>query len=139
MKTLIELERLPNAPKFIDERGGEYSNPIIKLYYYPHKLGSELTLHFGLFSDPTKKEPSLSFVLNFNHTFITPVPNENGGFLHLGKPSYNKLLTKYLEFGADGKLYLINIEGKNWFTNTPMCYFPNSLGESNLSNWKFIS
>lgn len=139
MKTLIELERQPSAPTFIDERGGTYLNPIIKLFDDRHLHDESLSLVFGFYSDELKTKPSMIFTLNFDGDFTRQKKDPNGAFLELGKPSYTKLLEEYLEFGKDGKLYLINLEGLFWFLNTNLCHIPNSLGEINLVNWRFKS
>lgn len=139
MKTLIQLERLPSAPKFIDERGGKYDNPLIKLYKNHHDLDDFLKLSFGFFLDESAVVPIFQISLIFDGDKIPQLPNPEGGLLELGKPNYIDLLADYLEFGTDGRLYLINPEGMYWFLNTPLCNVPNSLGETNLSNWKFKS
>lgn len=139
MKTLIELERISTAPIFKDDRGGSFENPIIKLYKNHHDIDDFLTLNFGFFLDVSSTIPIFQISLTFDENNIPQVSNSEGEFLELGKPSYTKLLAEYLEFGTDGKVYLINPEGMYWFLNTPLCNLPNSLGEINLSNWKFRS
>lgn len=137
MKTLIELERIPTAPKFIDERGGLYNAPVVKLYKNNHDIDDFLTLIFGFYLNDQTKHPIFQFSLTFNSDNIPQVGNATDGFLELGKPSYSKLLNEYLEFGKDGKVYLINPAGKYWFTHSPLCHIPNSLNEIGLENWQF--
>lgn len=137
MKTLIELERLPNSPKFKDERGGEYHQPVIRLYRNEHDIDNYLTLNFGFFLKESSTVPVFQIPLTFDKNKTPQVLNPEGGFLELGKPNYTDLLKDYLEFGTDGRVYLINPEGMYWFLNTTLCNVPNSLGEVNLSNWKF--
>ncbi len=137
----IKLKRKADAPTFKDERGGEYKNPIIEVRRIKdHDFDIEISLVFGLYEKAESIHPSLKLEKCFDGRSVEVATNEETGqVIEWGYPNYNYTIDNLLEFDAKGVPLLKSVEGIAWLTNTPYLNFPNSLGETNLSNWEFIN
>lgn len=137
----IKLQRKAGVPVFIDERGGKYPTPTIEVRKVKdHELSENMALVFGLYASPESTKPSLSLVKHFNgRSVVVDTDKETGKVLEWGYPNYNYTIDELIEFDKKGVPLLKSVEGIAWLTNTPHLNFPNSLGETNLSNWEFVS
>lgn len=139
MRTPILLKRKEGAVVFTDERGGQYLNPKIQVYNTKeHIHGKSLVLEFGFYPTQEAEEPTLKFSLVFDSHSIEVMMNEEGTeVVEWGYPTYNYLMENLIDFDENGNAFLVSEEGISWLANTPYCFINNSLGELNLSNWKF--